>query len=106
MIGVGIGIPDIGQKQTTYDLGYKIFQAIVADVDALEARVIADGGVFEAYYCTIYNMNESLGLSPIYFNINFLRTNIIRKYTERVEAAGGTLEAISCVEANINKIIM
>lgn len=95
-----------GIVYSDYALGYKIFQDIVADVDALESRVIADGGVFEAYYCTIDNMNKSLGVSPNYFSTDFLRTNIVRKYTERVEDASATLEAISCVETNINKIIM
>jgi len=82
-IGNGIGIPfnkrSGGQANTI--------------VNAFKARVISEGGTFEATNCMVAQINELLSLEQIVTTFNL-----------RVVAAGGTFEAVNCCQTIITDL--
>ncbi|MBP9690307.1 MAG: hypothetical protein KBE91_11890 [Bacteroidia bacterium] len=62
-------------------------------VKDFRARVIADGGTFEAYDCMVGDINELLALNQIATTFNL-----------RVLADSGTFEQINCLQTTITDL--
>jgi ABC-type tungstate transport system permease subunit len=62
-------------------------------VNAFKARVIADGGTFEAYRCMVDQINVLLA-----------QPQIVTTFNLRVVADGGTFEAVNCMQTQITDL--